>query len=183
MVIVFPQAVAQARYKHLPRVRIEKTTEEKPVVTEKINIPVAVENNITQEEFITPEVTEVAVVNPENVVLVPEKKAGNINLKTIEEQDPSKKTQDHKQAFSESVKKKSYLLEVKEVKTVKKTMIIGYLLWFFIVLLIGVAVFILAFVFLGIIAYSLYYIFLVFGILGLTIALLILIFGLTGVIA
>jgi hypothetical protein len=179
LIVLFPPVFAQARYKHLPRVRIEKTTTtEKPVVSPTIQIPVVIENNSTEEQPITPEVTEVATVATENVTLAPDKKVNHFKVKTIE-----KSKKENKQAFSERVKKKSYLFEVTEVKTVKKTMIIGYLLWFFIVLLLAAAIFTLAFVFLGIIAYSLYYVFLVFGIAGFLIALLILIFGLTEVIA
>lgn len=180
LVMGFTQAMAQARYKHLPRVRIEKNTEVKPVVIEKLNIPVTVENKAVQEATITPEVTEVAASTPENIVLAPDKKVTNPNIKTKTIDEP--KTE-NKQAFSESVKKKSHLFEVKEVKAVKKTMIIGYLLWFFIVLLIAAAVLTLAFVFLGLIAYTAYYVFLTFGVVVFAIALLILIFGLTDVIA
>jgi hypothetical protein len=170
MLLVLPQVVAQAKYKHLPRVKIEKT---KPA--ENINIPVITERS-TGEVSPIPASSEVASTQ-ENLVVVAEKKAIPTKIRTVQKIKKVEKV--NKDGFSESVKQKSYLLDVKEVA---KTQLLGYILWFIIVLLLGIALLVLAFIFLWAIAYSLWYIFLVFGAVGLAIALLILIFGLTGLI-
>lgn len=172
--IISPIANAQSRYKH-PRVKVDKVyTEEKPVSSRKNEVIIPLETKIVpvvENNSIEP--TGVATITSEEIVLNDEKKS---TTKIPQVEKKVKKA--NKDAFTQKVKQESKLMEVKDVK---KTAIIGYLLWFIIVLLLGIALFVLAFVFLGIIAYSLYYVFLVFGIVGLAIALFILIFGLAGI--
>jgi hypothetical protein len=176
MIVILSPALAQARYKHLPRVKIEKQIQEEPIVKQTVNTPVFLEAKKEVEPVIPTTIIEEPVAQTNFLSSTPHEKVGIVKIKVKKEE---LQKQD-KNAYSEHAKIKRHLLDAKDVK---KTHIIGYLLWFLIVLLLGIAIFVLAFVFLGIIAYSLYYIFLIFGIVGLAIALLILIFGLTGVIA
>ncbi len=179
MAILSPLANAQARYKHVPRIRVDKKevveTPEKKVSVKatEVSIPTDIPPVAVQEEQIQQEKTLVAS-SDERSTITYHKKAGSIHQDAVKSE-----YKPNKEAFTERVKSKSSLMHVKEVK---KTNIIGYLLWFLIVLLLGIALFTLAFIFLSIIAYSLYYVFLVFGIVGLSIALIILIFGLAGII-
>jgi membrane-bound ClpP family serine protease len=174
LLIISPLANAQSRYKH-PRVKVDKVrTEEKPVNIHKneVIIPLEIENEpVVETNVIEP--TEVATVSSKDIVVKNQKKSSH--FPKLEK----KIKKANKDVFTQKVKDESRLMEVKDVK---KTALIGYLLWFIIVLILGIALFVLAFVFLGIIAYSLYYVFLVFGIVGLAIALFILIFGLAGII-
>jgi len=175
LLIVSPIANAQSRYKH-PRVKVDKVyTEDKPVKVDRneVIIPLEIEHEpVVVTNIVEP--TEVATTTSKEIVVANEKKSTS-HLPKVEK----KIKKANKDAFTQKVKDESKLMEVKDVK---KPALIGYLLWFIIILLLGAALFVLAFVFLGVIVYSLYYVFLVFGIVGLTIALFILIFGLAGII-
>jgi len=175
MIIMFCAIIsltAQARYKHIPRVRIEKKNVTPiPVDNKKTNELIPVTENKEEAENINPASTEVANVE-ETPILNTERKSIKLNNEVID-----KKHAINKNRFSEQVKKKSKLMDVKEVE---KAQLAGYLRLFIILLVVALVFIIMAVLFNVLLGYLFWYIFMILGAIALIAALLILILGLTG---
>lgn len=170
LLVMLPALTAQSRYRHVPRVKVDKTRAiEKPLEKTQVIIDIEPETIIANEvEPIT--LTEVATTTSNEVVIVKERDHTTIPFHSIKKSQKA-----NKDAFTERVKQESKLLQVKDVK---KTNLIGFILWFIIVLALAVVLVVLAFILLGALAFSLWYIFLIIGGAVLVLAIILLILGL-----
>ncbi len=182
-IILMTGLQAQSRYRHVPRVKVKKQSTELGVtkVAEPSSDPTATEyTSATMLSVITSpneEIDEMAVASSSNEVALVKHKP-KIAVPNTEKVKNNRKFD--RQSFTEQVKVKSKLLDVKDVK---KTAILGYIIWLIAVIIICVILFVVAYLFLYLVIFSLHYVFLSFGILAAVIIALILILGLTGVIA
>ena len=182
ILIMLPIVNAQARYRHVPRVKAEPTKLEKAIKPNEE----AITHNTTAAYLNVEENNVVAtptsidnentmVVSSSNEVIIVKEKTNSV----VKHSPVIKNTKrESKQAFTDKLKKSSKIMEVKDVK---KSAVLIYLLWFFIVLFICIALFVFAFVFFQTF-FSIYPIFLTLAIVVLAIALVILIMGLLGAI-
>lgn len=139
MMVVLTAANAQSRYKHVPRVKVDKKQ------TVKVNTPKEVAINTTTAEFIQEEsnnvvATEIATVNENTTVAsVSEEHVVVNNNKTNAVVHHNKVVKNNKKAdkdsFTNTVKNNSKLMDVKDVK---KTALERWLLWMIICLAIAV---------------------------------------------
>jgi hypothetical protein len=177
-------ANAQARYKHMPRVKIEKQPrtvvvgQEKTMGTTTAAIVNTEANTSVATESTTPviENTTVASNNEDVVVLETKTKSVVKHKKAIK----SKRTAD-KNVFTKRVKENSKLMDVKDVK---KAALQRWLMLMIIFLAIGVLCIILALVFSFTYLLSLYVLATILYIVGallITAGLVFLVLGLTGV--
>ncbi len=170
ILVMLPVLTAQSRYRHVPRVKVDKTKSfEKPIITNKATIDLEPEILVTEE--VKPNtLTEVATTSTSDVVISKEKISTPIKFHSVKKNQKA-----NKDAFTERVKQEGKLLQVKDVK---KTNLIGFILWFIIVLALAVVLVVLAFILLGALAFSLWYIFLIIGGAVLVLAIILLILGL-----
>lgn len=183
LLITLPMVHAQSRYRHVPRVKVDakqtiKSTNPEVILNQQALTPIIMQENevvaIKANEDIAPENVTASGSNSE-VTSVSSKKSGLIKYKPIIKSKTKVKTE----TYGDKVKSESRFLDVKDAQ---KTALLGYLLWFIFVLVLVIALFTLAFVFLYLVAFTLHYVFLSLGIAALVILALILIFGLTGLI-
>jgi hypothetical protein len=172
-------ANAQARYKHMPRVKVDKqakatVVEQTPTTTAAI---INTENNVAITTPVAENTTTVASTN-EEVVVLETKTTSAVKHQSIVKQN---KKADHN-AFTKKVKENSKLMDVKDVK---KTALQKWLLYMIICLAIAVlftilaAVLAITFIYAGL--YGLYVLFWIIAGLAYAAALVFLILGLTGV--
>jgi hypothetical protein len=184
MTLMLTAANAQARYKHVPRVKIDKTPavatvqEQKATNTTTTQIMNVSETNVATNEAITPAIENNSTVasSTEEVVIA------DFKTKTVVQHN--KIVKNNKKAdqnvFTNKVKNNSKLMDVKDVK---KTNLERWLLIFIILMAVGIVFLILAFVFLfALYSLALYYVFLIIAVLCLIAAGVILPLGLAGVI-
>lgn len=170
LLVMLPVLTAQSRYRHVPRVKVDKIRViEKPVITNKSTIDLEPEIMVAEKvEPIT--LTEVATLSTNDVVIAKEKSFVPMKFHSVKKDQKA-----NKDAFTEKVKQESKLLQVKDVK---KTTLIGFLLWFVIVVILAVVLLALAFILLGALAFSFWYILLIIGAVVLVVAIVLLILGL-----
>ncbi len=185
MVIMIASANAQSRYKHVPRVKVDKKTEkitlpqEKAVATPTTSAYLAVEetNTTAAEPVVNAENTTVASSTDE-VVTINHKTKSVIKHDKVEKNN--KKTD--RSSFTKKVKENSKLLDVKDVK---KANLQKWLLYMIICLIVAVVFTILAvalavaLIYGG--AYALIYVFWAIAALAWLGAIIFLILGLAGV--
>lgn len=183
MLIMLPIANAQVRYKHVPRVKVDARKTEVPIAVEKaVTPPTATASysnteskiDIIAQEELAIENTSVSLNTKE--IIINKKKTQNVMKHSP---IAITKIKSKNQPFGDQIKKESKVFNVSDVK--KTSGALSYLLWFFIVLLLCIAFFVLAFIFFSS-YFAIYPIFLTIAIVVLVIAAFILIFGLTGMI-
>jgi hypothetical protein len=183
MMVMLTAANAQSRYKHVPRVKVDKKYTEKVTIKEKKSTATATtasyvnveETNTVAETPVVTENTTVASNNQEVVV-------ANHKTKSVVKHHPVIKTNKkaNHDAFTKKAKDNSKLMDVKDVK---KSALEKWVLIMIILYAVGIVFLILAFVFLfALYSYALYYVFLIIGVLCLLAASIILPLGLAGVI-
>jgi hypothetical protein len=170
LLVILPALTAQGRYRHVPRVKVDKIK-----VVENLVAPPQVKIEIEPEIILTEEVeaialTEVATAISNDAVIVKEKCHSPIQFQSVK-----KNQKVNHDAFTEKLKQESKLFQVKDAK---KTTLIGFLLWFVITVIIAVVILALAFILLGALAFSFWYILLIIGAAVLVIAIVLLILGL-----
>lgn len=187
MMVMLTAANAQSRYKHVPRVKVDKKYNEKVTIKEKKNtattttasyMEVEKTNTVAETPVITTSENTTVVSNTEEVVVV------NNKTKTVVKHKPVVKTNKkaNHDAFTKKAKDNSKLMDVKDVK---KSAMEKWVLIMIILYAAGILFLILAFVFLYTLTYTaigLYYAFLILGLLCLLAASIILPLGLAGVI-
>jgi len=166
---------AQKRYKHVPRVKVDKTYNKEVKEQSATSTPVTQEI-IVSENISAPETQTVA---EESYVVekTKEVKPVHVKKKSVVTKPVAKKSflQKDIERYTEKLKTNSKLFNVKDVE---KTKIIGFIIWFIVVIILAAILLAVAFVLLGAISYSLWYIFLVVGAVALVIAIILLILGL-----
>lgn len=169
LIVMLPLLTAQSRYRHVPRVKVNKIkVMEKPVIISQPYIAIEPEIIVADEvELIA--LTEVTTATLTDVVIDREMHRSPIQFHTVK-----KNQKVNHDAFTEKLKQESKLFQVKDVK---KTTLIGFLLWFVITVIIAVVLLALAFILLGALAFSFWYILLIVGAAVLVIAIVLLILG------
>ena len=184
MLVMVAGVNAQSRYKHMPRVKVDKTyvkpevKKEKPSTTTASYVNTEVNTNTEVATDPVAENTTVASSTKEEVVIENHKTKSvvknNKKVKTVK----SKKTVNFKEMFNNMVKKSSKLFEVKKVeKTSLQT-------WLLLVIILGAAglFLIILYLILFFATFSLWLWFLwLLGVLCITAAIVFLVLGLTGV--
>jgi ABC-type multidrug transport system fused ATPase/permease subunit len=190
MTLMLTAANAQARYKHVPRVKVDKMERAKITGTKKTSTKTTTQYiNIEENKAVASDVpatvnatenTEVASSSEEVVVV-------NKKTKSIVKHNKVVKVKKNKKAntdsFTNKVKENSKLMDIKDVK---KSALAKWVIIMIILFAVGLLFLILAFVFLyaGILTYAtlfLYYIFLIIGLLCIAGGGVVLTLGLMGV--
>ncbi len=185
MMLMLTAANAQSRYKHVPRVKVDRKYTEKVTVKEKKSanttttafINVEENNTVATETPVVTSTENTTVASTTEDVVIVNNKTNNVVKHNKVVKNNKKADRD---AFTNKVKDNSKLLDVKDVQ---KTAMEKWVLIMIILYAVGIVFLILAFVFLyAIFSAALYYVFLIIGLLCLLAASIILPLGLAGVI-
>jgi hypothetical protein len=181
--LMLPALYSQARYGHVPRVKVERsavkpTTVKDAPITPVAATPLFISAEKETDSLAGPFMHTVPVItvtaNHHDLVAHP---LSDMRLQHVPV--VTNRLTHHNDFFTSKLKKERTLLRVKQTQ---KTALLGYLIWFILVLILAVIFFVLAFVFLYLVFLTLYYLFLAFGIAALVILALVLILGLVGII-
>jgi ABC-type glycerol-3-phosphate transport system permease component len=160
--IMVPVASAQARYKHIPRVKIDREIKtETKRFSEKPVVPFQELIHQKESEIVTPVQTEntgnteVTTSTKEDNKVVIKKVSVIKRPRVIVHQTIPNRTK-----LASEAQEKNHLLDVKKQK---KAALIGFLGWFIGTIILAVILLVLGIIFVAALAYALYYVFFIFG--------------------
>lgn len=158
---------AQKRYKHIPRIRIEKN-HSSPEIIRNTNTPLSPIKCEVSTEISIHDISPDFLNYKETPQIINE----NTPFKINEKVSSNKQTNQIQDQLSERTGKKYHLEHTKDAQESK---LVGFILWFLIMLILAIILIVLAIILLTVLSYSFWLIFMVIGAVTLVVAILLLI--------